>query len=295
MFTIARAWLNFPEVVTGGDVKTVNFESPDLTPPPAPSKAEPPAAFDPTRAVPLLPNLHDPSRPVFDTEGRALNALRSIWLNDPTGGLADDALMLTASHHLRRGDYLEADRTYQILREEYPDSPHLADAYSLGSHVKLMSYQGPAYSGASLDQSRVLKEDTLRLFPDGPERDRLRDELLKMREAKADQLMADVRLYRRKGNDKATALAARRVMREHPNSRAAGEARRIYGTLPASARSLAELAVPLPSDSAVSEPAYEPDASALRSPDEAFDAGFDDRGGRGFAPTDPPLDGVDPF
>lgn len=94
-------------------------------------------------AMAVVPNVADRSRPVFDAEGRAIQALRSIWLHDAAGPLADDALMLSANHYLRKGDYIEAARYYRLVREQYPDSPHFKHAYILGSHVTLASYSGP--------------------------------------------------------------------------------------------------------------------------------------------------------
>src|SRR5690606_10634147 len=135
---------------------------PQSTPGPPPSGEQ---SNDPTRKVPILPNFHDRKRPVFDTNGRALQALKSVWLKDPTGPLADDALMLAASHYVRKGDYIEADHHYTLLREQFPKSPHLQTAFVVGSHVKLMSYQGAPYDGKNLDDAESLKESTLRLFP----------------------------------------------------------------------------------------------------------------------------------
>ena len=40
--------------------------------------------------VPPLPIARGDGPWLFDTDGRALEALKSIWLNDPTGPLADD-------------------------------------------------------------------------------------------------------------------------------------------------------------------------------------------------------------
>ncbi len=232
LFEIARYWLQFPEVVTAGDVQPVNFEKPSSSPLPPPK----PTPFDVTRTIPFLPNVADKTRPAFDTEGRALQALKSIWLNDPTGPLADDALMLSASHHLRKGDYLEADRFYQILREEYPKSPHLEDAFVLGSHVKLMSYQGSGYDGKALEDARQLKADTLKLFPKTAARDRLIDELQQTEEAEAARRWDVVRFYQRKGNKRAIAVSIHALLSDHPNSRYASQGRVMYAGLPQEAK-----------------------------------------------------------
>src|SRR5690606_36655428 len=97
LFTIARTWLHFPEPVRASDVQQVDFENPQASPPPPPT-----STADLPHSVPIVPNLWDRTRPVFDTQGRAIQALKSIWLNDPTGPLAADALMLAASHYLRK-------------------------------------------------------------------------------------------------------------------------------------------------------------------------------------------------
>jgi len=230
LFEMSRYWLRFPEVVKSAEVQAANFEDPRSSPLPKPNKK----SFELTRAVPFLPNLADRSRPVFDTEGRALEALKSIWLNDPTGPLADDALMLSASYHLREGDYQEADRFYDILREEYPKSPHLEDAFVLGSHVKLMSYQGAAYDGKTLEEAERLKESTLKLFPQTAERERLSDELRKIEDAKARRQWETVRFYDRKGSrhEKSVAFACHTLLTDFPNSQYAPQARKIWQGLP---------------------------------------------------------------
>ncbi|MCA9069778.1 MAG: outer membrane protein assembly factor BamD [Planctomycetaceae bacterium] len=230
LFHISKHWLEFPDVVTSSEVQTVSWEDPKSTPPP---ENPHPRSKDPSRLVPILPNLWDHSRPVFDTDGRALEALRMIWMNDPTGPLADDAIMLTASYHLRKGDFLEADRNYTILREQYPKSPHLENAFVLGSHVKLMSYQGAMYEGDSLEAAHQLKESTLRLYPKHPQRERLLDEVRKIEEAKAEREWANVVFWQKKNKPQSVATCCREVIRLYPNSSYAAQARQILADMQA--------------------------------------------------------------
>ena len=222
LFTISRTWLRFPEVVTSGDIEQVNFEDPKSSPLPKPDQNQ---SFQLTRAVPILPNAFDRTRPVFDTEGRALQALKSIWLHDPTGPLADDALMLTASYHLRKGDHMEAARVYKILRQEYPKSQHLQNAFVLGSHVRLMSYQGDKYDGKALEEARQLKESTLKLFPNSKEIGRLNSDLNKIEEAMAARDWEMVVYYGKKANPRAVAVYCRQIIAEHPDTSYADRAR----------------------------------------------------------------------
>ena len=248
-FDIARRWLGEPAPVVGSDVKPVAYAEiarGAATPPPASrlAAAKDDRPFDPTLAIPVLPNLFDRTRPAFDTTSRALEGLKNVWINDPTGELADDALFMSAGHALRKGDYMEAGRLYDTLRTEYPDSPHVQDAYLLGAYSREVVWQGPAYDDQGLKESRAIKESFLRLFPNHPDRDRVRDSLANMAEAAAESELAMMRLYQRKGKPKAVAMEAKWILENHPGTAAADEARRAWDALPAEAR---KVAGPLPS------------------------------------------------
>jgi outer membrane protein assembly factor BamD (BamD/ComL family) len=218
-FAIARKWLGFPSektgIITASQVQPVNFDDPSSTPAPKDDYRLPSGV---TYTVPLLPNFTDRTRPWFDTQGRALDALKSIWLNDPTGPLADDALMLSASYYLRKGDYVEADHLYELLRKEFNHSKHLENAYVLGAHCKLMSYQGPDYGGTELDEAKKLIQTTLKLYPHRPDRDRMEGDLKKIELAKAAQLWSNVKFWKVKANPKAVAICCKEVIQKYPNS-----------------------------------------------------------------------------
>jgi outer membrane protein assembly factor BamD (BamD/ComL family) len=174
---------------------------------------------------PLVPNLTDKTRPLFDTQGRALQALKTIWQHDPLGELADDALVMTAAHYLRKGDYREADHYFGILREEYAKSEHAANAFVLGSHVKLMNYQGAKYDGKILGDADNLVRSTINLYPNVPQREKLLEELAHIREEAAKRDWAKVELYRRKNKYKSAALYCEVLIQDHPNSSYAQMAR----------------------------------------------------------------------
>jgi TolA-binding protein len=228
MFLIAQSWLEFPEIVQADEIQQVDYEDPKATPPPPPPRDP---SNDPSRRIPIFPNLWNRTRPVFDTDGRALEALRSIWLNDPTGPLADDALMMTASHHLRKGNYMEASRNYELLIEQYPKSEHLKDAITLCSHSTAMSHQGAVYDGQALDRSRELKQSVIRLFPEQVDRERLLDEIRRIDEEKARSEWANVEYWQKKDDPVAIAACCREVIRLYPNSTYAARARELLGEL----------------------------------------------------------------
>ncbi|HMP05547.1 MAG TPA: outer membrane protein assembly factor BamD [Lacipirellulaceae bacterium] len=112
------------------------------------------AEYDPDWVI--TPNLVKKSLPLFDTLGRAIKVYENIRLNDPTGPLADDAIMATANSYFRRGRYEDADYQYDLLRKEYPRSEHQYNAHVLELQCKLRKYQGPDYDGTPLEEAKQL-------------------------------------------------------------------------------------------------------------------------------------------
>lgn len=219
-FQIARYWLGFPEdVQDSGDVELASDSN------------EKPQDFENVDSfyIPILPNFLDSSRPTFDTRGRALQALRSVWLHDATGPLADDALMVSASFHLRTKDFEESARLYKLLREQYPESPHFRDAFLLGSHVTLASYQGSNYDGQNLDEAIDLKESALRIFPDltEEERDRLGSELQKMHDAEVARIWDRVEYFQAKQSPESVAIYCKILINRFPDTVYGDRAREI--------------------------------------------------------------------
>jgi outer membrane protein assembly factor BamD (BamD/ComL family) len=225
LFAIARAWLEISDPAATNEIRQVSGEKVlDDGAPPQPSA-------DPTVRVRVLPNFHDSTRPIFDTPGRALECLKSIWMNDPTGPLADDALMLTATYYQRHNNYVEADRYYEILREEYPDSRHLEEAFLLGSHVKQMSYQGAYYEGRELEGARRLKEQSLQLFPASQQRQQLRKDLSRLYLLEAERAWSRIEYYQKKRKPRSVAIACVQLLSDYPDTPFAEDARRILSTV----------------------------------------------------------------
>jgi outer membrane protein assembly factor BamD (BamD/ComL family) len=217
LFAIATIWLNPDGSMKSDKLMRISAEE----------VAEPKMSVSPEERSewPLVPNLTDDTRPLFDTRGRALLSLKAIWQHDPLGELADDALVMTAAHYLRVGDYREADYYFGILREEYAKSEHAANAFVLGSHVKLMNYQGARYDGKILNDADNLVRSTLNLYPNVPQKERLTEELAHIREEAAKRDWAKVELYRRKSKLKAAALYCEVLIQDYPNSIYAEKAR----------------------------------------------------------------------
>jgi len=220
LFFIGQTWLGVPPAsAKANDVQLVG-SSDSGAPVPAIDNIGGPKSW------PIVPNVVDRTRPVFDTHGRALQALESIWRHDATGPLADDALMLQATYYQRKGDYVEAARLYKLVREQYPDSTHFQNAFLLGSHVTLASYDGAEYEGGPLTESKQLKETSRQLFGNlsDEQKQRLDAELKAIREAEAERAWATIEFYLQKQQPSSVALYCNRLLHKHPDSKYAQRA-----------------------------------------------------------------------
>ncbi|MSR60360.1 MAG: hypothetical protein EXS05_22415 [Planctomycetaceae bacterium] len=221
LMAIARYWLNSPK--NPSEVELAHFEQADPQ-----TKLEDMPDAQVAFSFPLTPNLFDKTRPLFDTQGRALQALRSIWTKDSQGPLADDALLLAATYHLRKRDYESADHNFATIRELYGEREHAATAFILGQHASYQSYQGPRYDGKQLEEARKLTDSTLRLYPDAPQTKKLKADKERMRMEIAERDWTRVQYHlKRAGEKDSAAVYAEYIILQHPDSPRAAEARKL--------------------------------------------------------------------
>ena len=110
-------------------------------------------------------NLFNETRPLRDSRGNALRIFKKIPLDDPTGKLADDAMIAAANAHFASGNFAAADQTYDDLRKMFPSSEHQFLAHFMGIKTKLVNYQGADYSGDALIQAEELLDQVRKQFP----------------------------------------------------------------------------------------------------------------------------------
>jgi outer membrane protein assembly factor BamD (BamD/ComL family) len=180
------------------------------------------ARFD----APLVTNITDKTRPLMDTEGRALESLQSVWLHDPTGPLADDSLMMAGGHYFVNGQYEEAEHQYDLVREQYPKSEHQSMAHLLGAKAKLRAYGGPQYDGSKLDEADRLMRSAVRQFPElSEDRPRIYRNLEAIRAQKAERLWAQAEYYRRTLHPGSARIYYQLLLERYPDTKWAEFAR----------------------------------------------------------------------
>ncbi|MEZ6066363.1 MAG: tetratricopeptide repeat protein [Planctomycetaceae bacterium] len=257
LFRIAREWLGFPDE---RDAELVQVAYNEQAPPSLEQRSQARSS--------ILPNVRDTSRPTYNADGKGLDALRLIWLHDAAGPLADDALMMAANYHLRTGNHIEAAQHYRLLREQFPDSPHLKDSLMLGSHVLLASYNGPGYDPSPLEEAKQLKLMSLQ-YPDlaAEDRERLEQELANLAEAEVEPLWKEVQFYLAKRQTESVLLHCNYIVNTYPNSkyaRMAMDVREKITGQPATAR--ADNWATLPSQAIPNPPPATPPAQAADAP-----------------------------
>lgn len=104
--------------------------------------------------------------PVIDAAGHALAALEHVRHHDPTGPLADDAVLRIANYHYDRENYEDAALFYDQLITQHPKSPFLQRAQLASIDSKLKGYLGPDYDGSGLDQARDQTIQSMAMFPE---------------------------------------------------------------------------------------------------------------------------------
>ena len=173
-------------------------------------------------------NVTDSSQPTLDTYGHARKAYQAVQLHDPTGPLADDALMANANASFVRGRFEEAAYNYDLLRKEYPKSPHQLNAHKLGAESRMLMYQGSTYDGSPLDAADEIVDQTLVQFQTelGDERERLVQAKNKIVEERAERKLATAEHYDRKKCYGAVRYYCQQIIDEYPRTIAAAKARK---------------------------------------------------------------------
>lgn len=104
--------------------------------------------------------------PAIDVSGHALQVLEHVRHHDPTGPLADDAVMRIADHHYQHGAFEEAALYYDQLITDHPKSALLQTAYERTIDAKMKAYEGPDYDVSGLEKAREQIQHATTLFPE---------------------------------------------------------------------------------------------------------------------------------
>jgi TolA-binding protein len=178
-------------------------------------------------------NFSDKARPMFDTFGHGLKAYETIRLNDPTGPMADDAVMAAANAYFVRNRFEESAYHYGLIRKQYPKSEHLVKAHILEMKSKMNMYQGPQYDGAVLDDADEVAKQALMQFGKelGNERQWVIDTRNTIVQEKAMRDWQIGQYYERKGYYGAARYYYQTLLKDYPRTEVAPVAQKRLGEI----------------------------------------------------------------
>lgn len=207
-------------------------------------------------------NLFDKTRPVLDTQGRALDAIQTIQQADPLGPLTDDAVMMAGAHTFVNEDYVKAAGYYEQVFTDQPKSEHADKALVLGSQAYLRAYSGPKYDGTDLDSAeKLIKAALARPSLSGEQKTRLEQDLRRIYLERAKRVFTAAEDYRRMRRPNGARYYYGLVIRKFPDTdwaRRADEELKQLGPPDAASSRLATRTATAPA--AAAEPAATPAA-----------------------------------
>jgi outer membrane protein assembly factor BamD (BamD/ComL family) len=174
----------------------------------------------------MVVNFTDKTRPWFDTKGQGVKVYEGIRLNDPTGPLADDALMAQATSYFVDNRFEDAGYHYELMRKDYVQSEHVTQAHLLGLQSYMNAYQGAQYDVTPLVKAETLVDQTIRVYGGRlpAERPRLNQAKDLIREQMAEREFDLGEYYRRLDYNRAARVHYANVIQKFPDTKAAERA-----------------------------------------------------------------------
>jgi len=145
---------------------------------------------------------------------------------DPTGPLADDAVMASANSYFVRELYGDAAQQYDLLRTEYTKSEHQLKAHLLSIESWQRLYQGGYYDSGPLKKAGEVADQALVQFGAelGAERPRVIEAKNKIVEEMANRDWMIGQYYDKRKYYRAARFYYESILREYPQTAAAGAA-----------------------------------------------------------------------
>lgn len=106
------------------------------------------------------------SKPFLDREGRAIDILEKVRMNDISGPLADEALFMCGVVKMYHEDYREADHYFSQIHIRHPDSKRAAQGLKLAVFCKHMATGGSDYDGRKAAEARKLIQTAFAGYPE---------------------------------------------------------------------------------------------------------------------------------
>jgi outer membrane protein assembly factor BamD (BamD/ComL family) len=164
----------------------------------------------------------DKTKPTFDAEGRAIQALEVVHYSDMTGPLADKALFLAGYVKFYREDYTEADHYFTTLLQYHKDSELAPRACEMAIRSKVLAAGGADYDGRRVAEARQLIDTAMKAYPeltkDDEAKKKITEHLYEVTAAQADKDVKRAEFYERTRHYGSAYFVYERIVQRYPQS-----------------------------------------------------------------------------
>ena len=177
--------------------------------------------------APLMLVHFNEDKPLFDCEGRAVRMLEGISMREKVmhTALGEQALLYLGTIKFYREDFLEADRYFTDLYQQYPNSKHAAKALKMSIDCKQLCTGGTMYDLRTVEESRKLIHTAQTAYPEfAKETDWIQQRLVAINLQQADRDWRVAEHYRWTGHPGAAFFYYELVRRCYPNTEYATKA-----------------------------------------------------------------------
>lgn len=165
--------------------------------------------------------------PAYDD---GVEILGRVWERMPGTRLGEEALRLKADYYFNSGDVDLAQDQYALLAREYPNGRYTALAMLRSAVAAQAAFPGVKFTDGALLNAEERYRQFQKAFPQYAEREKVDERLEGIRQQRADKDLDIAKWYERTSQKGAAAYYYRLVLKDWPNTLAAGEAaRRLRG------------------------------------------------------------------
>ena len=154
----------------------------------------------------------------FSGTSDAMEILDRVALHWPGSELAVEALILQAGYFYSKGDFLEAQQTYQMVVENYQSSRYYEQALLGYAEATYFQYDGPRYDSQSLQEAEVRYRQFRAEFPESIHDDEIVDRLRRLRDLQAEKEFEIASFYHRTGKHPAAQYYWQTITETWPTS-----------------------------------------------------------------------------
>lgn len=170
--------------------------------------------------------------PVLSGQEKAIELFKHIVKNAPFGSYGDQAQFQLGEVYKQQGAYEEAQKAFQAVVDEYPTSPLVQQArFEIANASMLASRQAQyneQYAERAIEEFKSIKES----FPDDESVRKADESIRLLREKKAETAFETGSFYERQKKIGSARVYYSDLIRQYPETQAAGKAKERLERLP---------------------------------------------------------------